>query len=45
MYEEDKRLQNLKWINEQIDELKLLDPEEAKALQRARNSIFTRKPP
>jgi hypothetical protein len=42
MYEEDKRLQNLKWINEQIDELKLLDPEEAKALQRARNSIFTR---
>jgi hypothetical protein len=45
MYEEDKRLQNLKWINEQIDELKLLDTEEAKALQRARNSIFTRKPP
>ena len=45
MYEEDNRLQNLKWINEQIDELKLLDTEEAKALQRARNSIFTRKPP
>jgi hypothetical protein len=45
MYEEDKRLQNLKWINEQIDELKLLDPEEAKALRHARNSIFTRLPP
>jgi hypothetical protein len=42
MYEEDKRLKDLKWINDQIDQLKQLDPEAAKDLTTVRNSTFTR---
>jgi hypothetical protein len=42
MYEEDKRLRDMEWMNQQIDEIKRLDPAEAKALLSARNSIFTR---
>jgi hypothetical protein len=45
MYEEDKRLENLKWINEQIDEAKLLDSQEAKALLNSRNTTFERSDP
>jgi hypothetical protein len=45
MYEEDKRLSDMKWINEQIDEIKLLDPAEAKTLLSVRNSTFDRKEP
>jgi hypothetical protein len=41
MFEEDNRLQHLKWMNEQIDEIRLLDPEEAKALLKIRNATFT----
>ncbi|MGA2446169.1 MAG: hypothetical protein ABSG50_12155 [Opitutaceae bacterium] len=42
MYEEDKRLDDLKWINDQIDQLKKLDPEAAKELTKVRNDTFTR---
>ncbi len=42
MYEEDKRLQDLKWINDQIDQVKSQDPQEAKALSRIRDTTFTR---
>jgi hypothetical protein len=45
MYEEDKRLENLDWINEQIDELKRLDPEEARVLLSFRNTTFGRTDP
>ena len=45
MYEEDKRLQNLKWINEEIDQIKLLDPAEAKALTNIRDTTFTQRQP
>jgi hypothetical protein len=42
MYEEDKRLQDLKWMNDQIDQLKQLDPAAAKELSRIRDQTFTR---
>lgn len=42
MYEEDKRLQDLKWINDQIDQVKQQDPQEAKELSRIRDTTFTR---
>jgi hypothetical protein len=45
MYEEDKRLQDMKWINDQIDQVKVLDPEEARSLQKVRNTTFTRSEP
>lgn len=45
MYEEDKRLQSLKWINEEIDQIKLLDPAEAKALTNIRDTTFTQRQP
>ena len=43
MYEEDKRLEDLKWINDQIDQLKAVDPKAAKDLEQIRDSTFTRK--
>ncbi len=42
MYEEDKRLEDLKWINDQIDQLKTVDPKAAKDLEQVRNDTFTR---
>jgi hypothetical protein len=42
MYEEDKRLRDLKWINDTIDQVKGLDPGAAKELKEIRNSTFTR---
>jgi hypothetical protein len=45
MYEEDKRLQDLKWINDQIDQGKQLDPQAAKELAKIRNDTFTRSQP
>jgi hypothetical protein len=45
MYEEDKRLRDLQWINDQIDQMKKLDPEAAKELTKVRNDTFTRDPP
>ena len=45
MYEEDKRLQDLQWINDQIDQTKQLDPQAAKELAKIRDSTFTRSQP
>lgn len=45
MYEEDKRLRDLQWINDQIDQLKKLDPQAAKELTKVRNDTFTRDQP
>jgi hypothetical protein len=45
MYEEDKRLRDLQWMNDQIDQMKKLDPEAAKELTKVRNDTFTRDPP
>ena len=45
MYEEDKRLQDLKWINDQIDQGQQLDPQGAKELAKIRNDTFTRSQP
>jgi len=45
MYDEDKRLEDLGWINEQIDEVKRLDPAEGKFLLSFRNSFFSRPDP
>lgn len=42
MYEEDQRLRDLKWINDEIDQVKRLDPEAAKELKSIRNNTFTR---
>jgi hypothetical protein len=42
LYEEDKRLKDLSWINEQIKQVERLDPEEARALQGFRNTTFSR---
>jgi hypothetical protein len=42
MYEEDKRLRDLRWMNDEIDQMKQLDPEAAKELKSIRNSTFTR---
>ena len=42
MYEEDKRLQDLKSMNDQIDQLQKTDPAAAKELQQIRDQIFTR---
>ena len=42
MYEEDQRLRDLNWINDEIDQMKQLDPEAAKELKSIRNSTFTR---
>ena len=42
MYEEDKRLRDLRWMNDEIDQMKQLDPEAAKELNSIRNSTFTR---
>ena len=42
MYEEEKRLRDLQWMNDQIDEIKRLDPEAAKSLRNARDTIFVR---
>jgi len=44
-YEEDKRLQDLQWINDQIDQAKQLDPQAAKDLARIRDDTFTRSAP
>ncbi|MFA5058343.1 MAG: hypothetical protein WC485_09540, partial [Opitutaceae bacterium] len=45
MYTEDKRLQDLKWINDQIDQSMLTDPAAAKELKEVRDSTFTREDP
>jgi hypothetical protein len=45
MYEEDKRLQDLKWINDQIDQAKQMDPQTAKELTKIRDDTFTRGQP
>jgi len=45
MYEEDKRLRDLQWMNDQIDQLKKLDPQAAKELTKVRNDTFTRGEP
>jgi len=45
MYEEDKRLEDLKWINDQIDQLKTVDPKAARDLEQVRNDTFTRTEP
>jgi hypothetical protein len=45
MYEEDQRLRDLKWINDQIDQLNRLDPAAAKDLTQVRDQIFTRTNP
>jgi hypothetical protein len=42
MYAEDQRLRDLKWFNDEIDQVKRLDPEAAKELKSIRNSTFTR---
>lgn len=42
MYEEDKRLKDLSWINKQIKQVEKLDPEEARALQGFRNTTYSR---
>lgn len=42
MYEENKRLQDLKSMNDQIDQLQKTDPEAAQELQQIRDQIFTR---
>ncbi len=44
MYEEDKRLRDLQWMNDQIDQMKKLEPEAAKELTKVRNDTFTRDP-
>jgi hypothetical protein len=45
MYAEDKRLQDLKWINDQIDDLRRVDPPAAKELLQIRDVTFTREEP
>ena len=45
LYEEDKRLEDLKWINDQIDQLKTVDPKAARDLEQVRNDTFTRTEP
>jgi hypothetical protein len=45
MYEEDKRLRDLQWMNDQIDQMKKLDAEAAKELTKVRNDTFTRDQP
>jgi len=42
MYLEEKRLRDLKWINDQIEELKKSDPAAAKELAEIRDTTFTR---
>ncbi len=42
MYEEDKRLQDLRWMDDQINDIKKADPTAARELEAARNDIFTR---
>jgi hypothetical protein len=42
MYEEDKRLQDLRWMDDQIDQIKKTDPQAARGLSAARDDIFTR---
>jgi hypothetical protein len=42
MYEEDKRLRDLRWISDEIDQMKRLDPEAAKELKIIRNNTFMR---
>ena len=45
MYEEDKRLRDLQWMNDQIDQMKKIDAEAAKELTKVRNDTFTRDQP
>ncbi len=42
MYEEDQRLRDLKWMNDQIDQLSRQNPAAAKDLRQVRDQIFTR---
>ena len=45
MYEENKRLQDLHWMNDQVEQLQKLDPAEAKAMEAIRDATFTRTNP
>jgi len=45
MYEEDKRLSDLKWINDEISDVNQVDPAAAKELERIRNATFSRTEP
>ncbi len=45
MYDEDKRLQDLRWINDRINELKAVDPAAAKELEQVRDATFVREEP
>jgi hypothetical protein len=45
MYDEDKRLRDLKWMNDQIDQLSKLDPKAAKELEAIRDTTFLRQGP
>ncbi len=42
MYEEDKRLRDMKWMSDQIDLAKKTDPAAARELQQISNDTFTR---
>jgi hypothetical protein len=42
MYREDKRVSDLKWMNDEIDQMKRVDPEAAKELKEIRNNTFIR---
>jgi hypothetical protein len=45
MYEEDKRLRDINWVDEQIDDAKRFDSKEAKDLQYVRDTSFDRPEP
>lgn len=42
MYEEDKRLRDLRWMNDQISGLEKADPAAARQLKEVRDDLFTR---
>lgn len=45
MYEEDKRLRDINWVDEQIDDAKRFDSKDAKDLQYVRDTSFDRPEP
>jgi hypothetical protein len=45
IYEEDKRLRDMKWMNDQIEDIIKVDPAEAKDLRKIRNALYTRGAP
>jgi hypothetical protein len=42
MYEQDRRLRDMEWINDEIQHTKLIEPEAAKVLLEIRNNLFVR---